>query len=83
MLYRYEAIFNTYTGRYEILEVAVQEDGTDLRVNGSRMVRQVVSMDTQQWLHFTYSVEGADEECFQYESDIEYSYMIKDALHNG
>jgi hypothetical protein len=67
LLYRYEAIFNTYTGRFEILEIAVQEDGFDYRVNGSRMVRQVMSMSTQQWLSFTYTVEGADEQQFVYE----------------
>jgi len=67
LLYRYEAFFNTHTGRHNILEVAVQEDGTDYRVNGARMVRQVVSMSTQQWLSFTYTVEGADEQQFVYE----------------
>jgi hypothetical protein len=83
LLYRYEAIFNPGTQRYEIMEVVVQEDGTDYHVNGSLMVRKVISMDTQQWLRFTYTIEGADEECYMYESDTEYSHMIKDALHNG
>ena len=61
MQYRYEAIFNTHTGQYEILEIAVQEDGTDYRVNGERMVRQVMSMSTEQWLRFTYTVDGAED----------------------
>lgn len=67
MLYRYEAKFNTHTGRYDIMEVVIQEDGTDYLRNGHRMVRQVISMDTQQWLRFTYTIEGADEEQFLYE----------------
>ena len=61
MRFTYELNFNTHTGRYEILEVAVQEDGTDYRVNGERMVRQVMSMSTEQWLRFTYTVDGAED----------------------
>jgi hypothetical protein len=55
MKMRYELKFNTDTTRYEIVEIAIEEDGNDVRVNGHRMVRQVITMSPQEWDMFTYT----------------------------
>ena len=61
----YELEFNTQAGCYEIVGVTYDPLGT-------RNTHRVVSMSPAQWLHFTYTVDGAED-----------TRTIHEDAHNG